>query len=132
MTRLSSSAREKLYDAEAAKARAAGLGDLPICNICKLPVDGIRQRWHASHNPKIPKHMGGEITGIAHERCNTHHNNTHDTPLFHKVKRVRQRYIGAKAPKGRPMVGTKASGIKKPFDGHPIDRRTGQPLRGWR
>jgi hypothetical protein len=131
MTRLSSSAREKLYDAEAAKASAAGLGNLPICNICKLPVDGIRQRWHASHDPKIPKHMGGEIAGIAHEACNTRHNNTHDTPLFHKVNRVRQRYIGAKVAKGRPMPGTKASGLKTPFHSRPIDRRTNEPWRGW-
>lgn len=132
MTRLSSSAREKLYDAEAAKARAGGLGNLPICNICKLPVDGTRQRWHASHDPNIPSHMGGAVTGIAHERCNLDHNNAHDSPLFHKVKRARQRYIGAKVAKGRPLAGTKASGIKKPFHGQPIDRRTGEPWRGWR
>ena len=132
MTRLSSSAREKLYDAEAAKAKAGGLGTLPICNICGHPVDGTRQRWHASHDPTKPDWLGGEITGIAHDGCNTRHNNTHDTPLFYKVKRVRQRYIGAKVAKGRPMPGTKASGIKKPFNGRPIDRRTGQPLRGWR
>ena len=63
---LSSSAREKLYDAETAKARAAGLGNLPICNICGNQVDGRRDRWHESHDPQIPKHMGGNVTGIAH------------------------------------------------------------------
>ena len=125
---LSSSARAKLYDAEAAKAKAAGLGFLPICNICRAPIDGRRDRWHESHDPSIPKHMGGEITGIAHERCNLRHNNEHDTPLYWKVKRVRWRHIGAKAPSGRPMPGTRASGIKKPFNGPPINRRTGKPL----
>lgn len=130
MSRLSSSAREKLYDAEAAKAKAAGLGDLPICNICGTPIDGTRQRWHESHDPAIPRHMGGEVTGIAHEACNLRHNNTHDTPLYFKMKRVRQKYIGAKVSRGRPLPGTKASGIKKPFNGPPVDRRTGKPL-GW-
>lgn len=129
MTRLSSSAREKLYDAEAAKARAQGLGNLPICNICGTPIDGTRQRWHESHDPLKPRWMDGEVTGIAHEACNLRHNNDHDTPLYFKVKRVRQRHIGAKVAKGRPMAGTRASGIKKPFNGPPIDRATGEPWR---
>lgn len=126
--RPSSSVREKLYDAEAAKARAAGRGDLPICNICDLPIDGTRERWHESHDPSIPRHMGGEITGIAHERCNLQHNHEHDTPLFWKMKRTRWRHIGAKVSSGRPLPGTRASGIKKTMSGQVIDRRTGKPL----
>lgn len=129
MTRLSSTAREKLYDAEAAKAKASDRGDLPICNICDCPIDGRRERWHESHDPQIPKHMGGEVTGIAHERCNLKHNNEHDTPLFWRLKRIRQFHIGARVPRGRPMPGTIASGIKKPFNGPPIDRKTGDPWR---
>jgi 5-methylcytosine-specific restriction protein A len=117
VTRLSSSAREKLYDAEAAKAEAAGLGSLPICNICGDPIDGTRERWHESHDPKIPKHMGGAVTGIAHERCNLEHNHQHDTPLFWKMKRVRWRHIGAKVSNCRPMPGTRASGIRKRMNG---------------
>jgi len=69
VTRLSSSAREKLYDAEAAKAEAAGLGSLPICNICGDPIDGTRERWHESHDPKIPKHMGG--AAVSHTNAAT-------------------------------------------------------------
>lgn len=129
MTRLSSRDREKLYDAEAAKARAAGKGDLPICNLCGDPIDGRRQRWHESHDPTKPKWLGGEVTGIAHARCNQKHNNDHDTPLYWKTRRVRQRFIGAKAPAGRPLAGSIASNIKKPFRGPPIDRRTGEPWR---
>lgn len=129
MTRLSSSAREKLYDAEAAKAKAAGLGELPICNLCHSPIDGTRQRWHESHDPHIPKHMGGDVTGIAHERCNLKHNNDHDTPLYWKTKRARWRHIGARVAQGKALPGTRASGIKKPFRGPPIDRNTGEPWR---
>jgi hypothetical protein len=132
MTRLSTKAREKLYDAEAAKARAAGRGDLPICNICDCPIDGKTQAWHESHDPTKPRWLGGEVTGIAHERCNLLHNNQHDTPLFAKNNRQRQGYIGAKVSAYRPMPGTKRSGIRKPMRPYsdPVDRRTGQPWRG--
>lgn len=128
--RLPSGKREQLYDAEAEKARASGLGNLPICNICGNPIDGTRERWHESHDPLIPKHMDGAVTGIAHERCNLDHNYKHDTPLFWKMKRARWRHIGAKVSNYRPLAGTKASGIKKPFRGPPIDRRTGEPWKG--
>src|SRR5438128_2042046 len=102
---LSSRDREKLYDAEAAKARECGRGEYPICNICDGPI-GIGQRWHVSHDPTKPRWLGGAVTGIAHARCNLDHAYTIDTPAFHKSNRVRQRYIGAKVRKGRPMVGT--------------------------
>jgi len=128
--RLSTTDREKLYDSEAAKARELGLGDLPICNICGTPIDGVKSAWDESHNPKIPHWLGGEVTGIAHRRCNRQHNNEHDTPLYWKTKRVRQRYIGARATASRPMPGTHASGIKIPMRprARPIDRRTGKEL----
>jgi hypothetical protein len=129
MMRLPSGKREQLYDAEAAKARAAGLGEFPICNICQTPIDGRRQRWHESHDPLNPKHQGGPVTGIAHEACNLRHNNEVDTPKYWKNRAVRQRHIGAKVASGRPMPGTRASGIKKPFRGLPIDRATGEPWR---
>lgn len=126
MTRLSSSAREKLYDAEAAKAKAAGLGEHPICNICQTPIDGRRDRWHESHDPSIPKHMGGEVTGIAHERCNFQHNNEHDTPLYWKNRRVRQRHIGAKVASGKPFQGNRGSYLKKKLNGSVVIRATGE------
>lgn len=126
---LSSRDREKLYDAEAAKARDAGLGHLPICNICHLPIDGVRSRWHESHDPAKPRWLGGEVTGIAHARCNLDHAYSIDTPAFHKANRVRQKFIGAKVRKSRPMAGTIDSGIKLRIGGgRPIDRRTGREL----
>jgi len=129
MTRLSTRDREKLYDAEAAKAKACGRGELPICNICDLPIDGVRQAWDVSHDPKMPKWLGGDAVAIAHRRCNRLHNNQHDTPLYHHVKRVRQRFIGAKIsqrrlPGGRDdpfkiKIGTRAI----------VDRRSGEDWR---
>lgn len=128
MSGLSSTKREQLYDAEAAKALEAGRGEYPICNICELPVQP-GQAWDESHEKMKPRWLGGEIEGIAHRRCNRRWNNVHDTPLFHKSNRIRQRHIGAKVRKGRPMVGTIDSGIKLRIGGgRPIDRRTGREL----
>jgi hypothetical protein len=125
--RLSTKQREKLYDAERDKARAAGRGDFPICNICQCSILPGR-KWHESHNPLLPRAIGGEPAGIAHEKCNLTHARTHDVPLIAKVKRIRQKHIGAYQP-DRPMLGSVASGISRPFKGPPIDRRTGMPWR---
>lgn len=130
MTRLSSRDREKLYDAEAAKARGAGRGNLPICNICSLPIDGVRQAWDVSHDPTLPKWLGGDAVALAHRRCNRLWNNRHDTPLYFKVKRIRQHHIGAKVSQ-RPLPGGRDSPIKIKIGRQVVDRRTGQPWRGW-
>ena len=120
---LSSSDREKLYIAEAEKALASGRGNLPICNICDCPIDGKTQRWHESHDPLKPKWLGGDVTGIAHAKCNNQHNNTHDTPIFFKTIRQRQKNIGAHRSKSRPLPGTVASGMRKRMDGT-VERRS--------
>lgn len=116
MTRLSARAREQLYDAEALKASESGRGDLPICNICNRPIDGVRQRWDVSHDPSKPRWLGGAITGIAHTHCNREHNNHHDTPLFHKSNRQRQKNIGAFRSRV-PLPGGRDDRLKKKIDG---------------
>lgn len=126
---LSTRAREQLYDAEAAKAREAGRGDLPICRLCDCPIDGVRSAWDENHSKEFPRWLGGDVDGISHRRCNRRHNNLIDTPRYAKSRRQRQLYIGAKVRKGRPMVGTRDSGIKlKIGGGRPIDRTTGREL----
>jgi hypothetical protein len=125
--RLTTKQREDLYDAEVAKARATGRGDFPICNLCGVGIFP-GQKWHVSHDPHHPRALGGAVDGLAHDRCNTQHNHAHDTPLVAKVNRIRQKHIGAYQP-DRPMLGSVASGIAKPFRGPPLDRRTGMPWR---
>jgi len=54
--RLSSSAREALYD------RCRGTEEFPTCNICGLPVNGVHQAWDESHDPDGPPHcFGGTV-----------------------------------------------------------------------
>jgi hypothetical protein len=131
MTRLSSTAREQLYDAEVLKAKESGRGSLPICKLCDCPI-GIGQKWDVNHQAHKPKWLGGVVDGISHHRCNTLHNNRHDTPLYHKNNAIRQRHIGAKVRTSPPMPGTFDSDIKIPmtseFRRRPIRRSTGKEL----
>lgn len=116
MKRLSSRAREKLYDAECLKSRLSGLGNLPICVHCHLPIDGTRDRWHEAHDQYRPKFLGGKVVGIAHAECNMQHNNEHDTPLFAKINRVRQKFIGAYRPRSI-IPGSRDHWMKKKMNG---------------
>lgn len=125
---LSSTKREELYNAEKAKAEAAGLGSLPVCNICGTPVDGMRQRWDESHDPQKPRWLGGAVTGIAHERCNRQHNNDHDTPLFHKNNRQRQKANGSFRPRSR-IAGSRSDPRKIKMDRTVVDRFSGERIQ---
>lgn len=128
-SRLSNRQREDLWDSECVKATQAKRGEYPICNICDTPIIPPADRWHESHDPYLPRALGGAVTGIAHDRCNLDHANIHDKPLIAKADRIRQKFIGAFRSSSPPIVGSKRSGIALPFRGGPIDRRTGQPWR---
>lgn len=122
---LTSRQREELYDL------CRGEAEFPTCNICGgLILKG--QRWDESHNPLIPRALGGAVTGIAHELCNRRHGSQHDVPLIAKVRRQRQQDIGAyvKAPSSRPLPGSRRSGIKIFMDRRrqPIWRDSGRPV----
>jgi 5-methylcytosine-specific restriction protein A len=49
--------------------------------------------------------------------CNMHKAWKSDTPRIAKMKRQRDRNAGIKTRKGRPMPGTRASGIRKHMNG---------------
>jgi hypothetical protein len=124
---MSTTSRQKLYDSEVAKAKAAGRGELPICNICDCPI-GIGQAWHESHDPSgIPKALGGTSVGIAHAKCNLDHGAKVVTPYVAKQKRIRARHTGAYRSL-KPLPGGRNSPIKIRMDGTVVDRATGQPL----
>jgi 5-methylcytosine-specific restriction protein A len=79
---------------------------------------------HYDHD--TPDGLGGEPTL---ENCKVlcvlcHKKKTHeeDNPRMTKADNQRKRNFGIKARKGRPLPGTKASGLRKRFDGT-VERR---------
>lgn len=115
--RLSSSAREALYD------RCRGSNEFPSCNICGLPVDGTRQAWDESHDPEGPPHcFGGTETGVAHRDCNRRHGAEVVIPMNAKADRVRQNFIGASVTR-HPMPGGRDSRIKRTIGGRVVERK---------
>lgn len=78
--------REALYASECEKAREAGLGDYPICNLCGLPVLPGRL-WDESHDPSRPRAWGGTDVAIAHRKCNRRHGAQVVVPMLAKTHR---------------------------------------------
>lgn len=129
-TRLSSKQREQLYRSEIEKARAAGLGDFPICRLCSFSILPGR-RWNQNHESAKPRWLGGTIDGISHEKCNFDHNYKIDTPLWAKNERIRKRHLDLKRSR-TPLPGGRDDQIKKTMRGEVVDRRTGKPWGGWK
>ena len=121
--RFNSLRREALWFAERLRARNAGRGGLPICNICDLPVAEI-DAWDESHHPAHPKVFGGRSVGIAHHRCNLEHGAKMVTPAKAKADRVRRFHIGAAGPGlGRfPMRGGRRDRIRKTMNRGVVER----------
>jgi hypothetical protein len=65
----------------------------------------------------------------AHEKCHDRLTHEIEAPMRAKENRVFDKHFGIKkARRGRPMPGSKASGMKKGFDRRVTDRRTGHEL----
>jgi 5-methylcytosine-specific restriction protein A len=98
-----------------------------ICCECDLPITG--KRWICDHRKAIIN--GGENRetnlGPIHETCDKT-KTAADVGEKSKVYRKTAKDIGVKLRKGRPMLGTRDSGIKRPFFGPVINRRTGKPF----
>lgn len=92
-----------------------------ICHICGTKIFG--KGWEAEH--VIPLALGGvdDDSNLrpAHKAC--HGDKTKaDNASWSKAKRIRAKHVGA-FQSASPMMGSKASGWKKPF-GKPAERRT--------
>lgn len=126
--RLSTKQREALYESEAHKAREAGRGEYPICNICGTVIIG-GSLWDESHDPAKGHWLGGTETACAHRRCNRLHNNQIETPKFAKNERVRKRHLDFTRSQS-PLPGGRDDDLMKKMNGETVLRSTGQPL--WR
>ena len=89
---------------------------------CKCEECGTRLLtggYHYDH--RIPDAMGGrpdeENCQVLCKACHGLKTTKADVPQIAKAKRRERRHYGIKPRKGRPMPGTKASGIKMKFGG---------------
>jgi len=93
-----------------------------VCHMCSMKVTP-GQDWDVSH--EIPLEAGGKDDDsnwfVAHRSCHRQHTAKVDMPLIAKVKRIHQKHIGAKRPKGT-MPGSKNSKWKRKMDGTVVRR----------
>jgi hypothetical protein len=118
--RLTSKQREQLYEREAAKARADGRGEHPICRLCDLPiVPG--SAWQENHEGHKPFWLGGAVDGISHAKCNRINNREYATPLFAKAERQRKGFLDFKRSR-TPLPGGKDHPLKRKVGGQTVVR----------
>jgi 5-methylcytosine-specific restriction protein A len=63
--------------------------------------------------------------------CFRQKTDTYDLPVIAKVKRQRDKSFGIRSTL-QPLPAGRSSDLKKKMDGTVVDRRTGEPWRGWR
>lgn len=105
-------------------ANAAGQWRL-TCHRCKIVIDPIRKNsWRADHIRRWAE--DGEDTPEnlwpICVPCDVQFKAPHDTSEVAKGKAVRDSLYIKNKPKGRPMMGSKASGWRKRMDGT-VERR---------
>lgn len=122
MTRpFSSRARENLWLSCRIRNSAGAVERWPRCNIpgCGGFVKP-GQRWVESHYP-VMKANGGEVTGVAHFRCNFNYWCQVEAPANARADRARQRHIGAFVAK-RKFPGGRDDRFRKKMDGTVVER----------
>jgi 5-methylcytosine-specific restriction protein A len=94
-----------------------------VCDICAGKIQ-VGERWEVSH--RTPIELGGADDPSnwfpAHYKCHRVQTAEIDIPAIAKAKRREARNIGAKRS-SRPMPGSRASGLRKHFDGT-VSKRT--------
>lgn len=128
--RLAQNDRPKLTRAQRVRVFDANDGR---CHICGLKIK-VGEEWDAEH--KTPRWKGGsdDLSNLApaHKGRSSCHAEKSAEEATERAKsdRVRANHLGIpKTPKGRPIPGTKRSGVRVCFDGRVLDRKTGEPLR---
>lgn len=95
-----------------------------ICHICQFKVIP-GEDWDVSH--EIPLECGGlddeSNWYVAHRKCHRIHTATVDAPTIAKVRRIRQKHIGAKKSR-TPMPFGRGSKFKRKMDGSIVKRDT--------
>jgi len=98
------------------------------CEVCSRKL-GPADKWQVDH---IIALINGGANRESNARCICdwcHKAKTRqDVAAKSKTARVRAHHLGIKPKTSRPIPGSKASGIKRRFDGTTINRATGEPV----
>lgn len=91
---------------------------------CDVEFDPSTTAWRADHN--ILHSSGGkEVADNLYPirvKCDLEWKAADDNREAKKATRIMEKNLGIRRPKGRPMPGSRASGIKKKMDGS-VERR---------
>lgn len=101
--------------------RASKANGFPCCEVCGTMMK--RGQWHFDHI--IPDRMGGEPTlencAVICVPCHAQ-KTSKDVGDIARAKRLEAKHSGAKRSTSRPMLGSRASGIKIKMNGAVVSR----------
>jgi hypothetical protein len=131
--------RLEFTDATKRQAYERSGGICECHRVWQLPTSGTGCGRALSHGNQFYEHVDCDALGglndldncaVLVRTCWSLKTSSYDIPAITKDRHVADFARGIKARFGRPMVGTVASGIRKPMrGGDPIDRTTGLPWR---
>lgn len=89
-----------------------------ICCICGCKINGVKEAWDEHVNPLwLNGDNSAPNRAPAHEKC-ARAKTSGEAEVRSKLRNTAEKHFGAKKKaKGRPMPGTKASGMKHRMDG---------------
>ena len=91
------------------------------CSICGVKIVGTAEYDHI-----VPFALSADSSKdncqVLCRKCHRLKTSTQDVPRISKAARVFEKRAGAREPKGRPLPGTKRSGLRKRMDGT-VERR---------
>lgn len=94
-----------------------------LCHLCKVAIYPDREEWEADHVGKLHVYGGSECWP-AHVECHKAKTKT-DNREVKKHTRIREKRMGIRKSKSRPMPGSKKSKWKRTFGGRTILRDGG-------
>lgn len=103
--------------------RCLGEDGLPHCERCGI----VLTAGNITYDHDQADGLGGEPTlenckVLCIKICHKKKTHEHDNPIMQKADRVLKKTYKIATSKSRPILGSKASGWKKPFNGKPYRR----------
>ena len=97
------------------------------CEMCGCNLRPGQFDYHHAREAVLDGENAFENCRVLCKTCHKTQTRTR-APVLAKTRRIREKHIGATKPQGRPMLGTKRSGISKGIGGIVRDRKTGEPV----